>query len=93
MITLHGLRSFVGSGKYPFISKYLLTNMGCLVGTVCNYGFYFRKTLRYLVIYFVKSYTVMDIARCYYYFHHKTILVTGCVSFIGKLPFVIPFYK
>ena len=90
---LHGLRPFVGCRKNPLVPKHLFADMRRLVSTVCNHSFYFRKPLRHLVIYFVKGNAVMDIAWSHDRFQHKAILVTGGMSFIGKLAFVAAFYK
>ena len=93
MPALHRAWTFVGCGKHTLITKDLLTNMRCLISTVCNYSFYFRKTLCYLVIYFVKCNAVMDITGSDYDIQHKTILVASGMGFISKLAFVVSLYE
>ena len=93
MAAFHGLRPFVSGRKHPLITKHLLANVRCLVRTICNYGFYFRKPLYHFVIHFIKCNTVMDIAGSHDYFHHKTVFIAGGMGFVGKLALVVAFYK
>ena len=53
--TLHSLGPFVSRGKDSLVTKYFLADMGCLVSTVCNNRFHFRKSFGHLGIYHIKG--------------------------------------
>ena len=56
-------------------------------------GLYLWEIFRYLVVYLIKSNTVMNIAGSYHCLKHKTVLVTGSMGFIGELPLVLALYE
>ena len=56
--------------------------MGRFVGSIGHYGLCLWKALRYLVVYLVKGYTVMNIAGGHDSLQHKAVLVAGRMRFI-----------
>ena len=53
------------------------------VSTVCYKSMDIRELLYYLVIYVVKSYTVMYITGSYFYCQNNTVNIAGGMGFIG----------
>ena len=90
---LHRLRALVGRGQHPAVIEHFLTDVRGLVRRIRHDRFHFWERTRYFVIYIVKCHTVMHIPRSYHRFHHKAVVIAGCVRFIGKLPFVLPLHK
>lgn len=67
--------------------------MGRFVGTVCDNSVHIPVFLDDLVIYCIKRYAVMHIARGYFYLKNKAVHVASCMGFVGKLPFVVTLDK
>ena len=63
--------------------------MRCLVSGICNNGFRLGKGFCYLVVYLIKSNTVMYIAGSYHRFQHKAMAITGRMRLVRKLPLVV----
>ena len=64
-----------------------------LIGGIGNDRLHFREIRCHTVIDFIKCHTVMYISRGNYCLQNESMLVTGGVGFIGKLPLVVSLYK
>ena len=67
--------------------------MGSFIRTVRYEGMNIRELLYHLVIYVVKSYTVMYITGSYCYCQNNTVNIAGGMGFIGQLLLMVALYK
>ena len=90
---LHRLRALVSCRENSAVIKHLLANMGRLISGIRYNHFCFGKCFRYLVVYLIKSYAVMDIPGSDHRFQHKTVFVTGSMGFVSELTLVAALYE
>ena len=90
---LHRLRALVSCRENSAVIKHLLADMGRLISGIRYNNFCFRKCFRYLVVYLIKSYAVMDIPGSDHRFQHKTVFVTGSMGFVSELTLVAALYE
>ena len=80
------------NGDSPVIQRFLRNPWG-FVPRIHGYEFGFRKSFRYLSVQGIPCHTVMYIPCCYFYSEDESFPVACCMSFIGKLSFMLAFHK
>ena len=85
--------SGIGQNRGPFVIKGLLCDPGSLVGCIHRYELHFFVPRRHCVVYRIPRNTVVDIARRHFHAQNKVVLIAGSMGFVGKLPFMLPFYE